>query len=457
MQYKKNDAIYDARVLGKKKMFLLGWQHVFAMFGATVIVPIITGLSVSATLLLAGIGTLLFHLITGGKVPAFLGSSFAFIGGYASITQAGASMGLSAEQALPYACVGVFSAGMVYIIFATFFAVYGVKKVMRFFPPIVTGPIIISIGLILSGTAISSCNINWPTALVAIIIIITTSIWGKGMIRIIPILLGVTGSYIFATFMGEVDFTAFRNAAWIGFPVKYEDTVFSLMDEPNWNLLFTSIVVMVPVSIATIIEHIGDMCAISSTVAENFLEKPGLHRTLIGDGIATSFAAIFGGPANTTYGENTGVLNLTQIFDARVVRIAACIAICFSFSPKFASLINTIPTATIGGVSLILYGMISAVGLRNMVENKVNFSSTRNVIIAAVVLVLAIGVKYGANDSINFGVTSLSGLGIAAVTGILLNFILPGRDYEFQENSPEGTAVDFSSAPTTVITGSEEE
>ena len=418
-------------------MGILGLQHMFAMFGSTVLVPAITGLSVSATLLFAGIGTLLFHLITKFKVPAFLGSSFAFIGGYAAVVQMGAASGLSAAQALPYACAGVFCAGLLYFVMSGLFAMFGTGRVMRYFPPIVTGPIIIAIGLTLSGSAISSCSQKWWIALVAIAVIVICNIWGKGMIRIIPILLGIFVSYIAAALTGNVDFTAVKEAAWIGLPFRYEDTMFSLFGNADKSLLLSSIMAIVPIALATMVEHIGDMCAISSTVGKNFLSDPGLHRTLIGDGLATSLASLFGAPANTTYGENTGVLNLTKVYDPKVIRLAAIFAILFSFSPKFSALISAMPAATVGGVSLILYGMISAVGIRNMVESSVDFSKSRNVIVASLILVVAIGVKYGAGDSITFGAVSLSGLAVAAIAGIILNAILPGNDYKFESKKDE--------------------
>ena len=429
--------IYDAQTLGRGKMLTLGLQHMFAMFGATVLVPVLTGLSMSATLLFAGIGTLIFHLLTKMKVPAFLGSSFAFLGGYASVVAMGADQGMSAAQSLPYACFGVFCAGILYFILAALIAAFGVKKVMRFFPPIVTGPIIIAIGLTLSGSAINNCQTNWWIALLAIVIIIVCNIWGKGMIKILPILLGVLGSYIVAACFGLCDFSAVKEAAWIGFPFKMQDTVFAVFKNPNWGLLVSAIITIVPISLATMMEHIGDICAISSTVGKNYLGDPGLHRTLMGDGLATMLASLFGAPANTTYGENTGVLNLTKVFDPRVIRLAAIFAIILSFCPKFSALIGAMPASTIGGVSLVLYGMISAVGVRNMVDNHVDFTSSRNVIVAALILVLAIGIKYGANDALPIGFTTLSGLATAALVGVILNAILPGKDYEFNADTPE--------------------
>ena len=443
-----SQAIYDARTLGKGKMLTLGLQHMFAMFGATVLVPVITGLSMSATLLFAGLGTLIFHFLTKMRVPAFLGSSFAFLGGYAAVVSMGAAQGLTASESLPYACIGVFSAGIIYFVLAGFIAAFGAKKVMRFFPPIVTGPIIIAIGLSLSGSAIQNCNTNWWIALLAIAIIIVCNIWGKGMIRIIPILLGVLGSYIVAACFGLCDFTAVKDAAWVGVPFHWNDTAFHVFQNPNWGLVVSAVIAIVPISLATMMEHIGDMCAISSTVGENYLENPGLHRTLMGDGLATMLASLFGAPANTTYGENTGVLNLTKVYDPRVIRIAAVFAIILSFCPKFSALIACMPASTIGGVSLVLYGMISAVGVRNIVENQVDFTKSRNVLVAALILVLAIGIKYGAGDAINLGFTSMSGLAVAAIVGVLLNAFLPGKDYEFGANPQGDKAVDFEINPS---------
>ena len=438
----KQQAIYDARTLGSGKMLTLGLQHMFAMFGATVLVPVITGLSMSATLLFAGLGTLIFHLCTKMRVPAFLGSSFAFLGGYAAVVSMGAQQGLSAAESLPYACIGVFSAGIVYFVLAGLFAAFGAKKVMRFFPPIVTGPIIIAIGLTLSGSAISNCNQNWWIALLAMAIIIVCNIWGKGMIKIIPILLGVLGSYLVAACFGLCDFSAVKEAAWIGVPFHWENTAFHVFQNPNWGLVVAAVIAILPISLATMMEHIGDMCAISSTVGINYLEEPGLHRTLMGDGLATMLASLFGAPANTTYGENTGVLNLTKVFDPRVIRIAAVFAIILSFCPKFSALIACMPAPVIGGVSLILYGMISAVGVRNIVDNQVDFTSSRNVIIAALILVLAIGINYSIG-AIDLGFTKLSGLAVAALVGVILNAVLPGKDYEFGANAQGDKSVDF--------------
>ena len=443
---KKNlgqDAIYDARELGVPRMLVLGLQHLFAMFGATVLVPILVTkyglpLSIQTTLLFAGLGTLLFHLCTKLKVPAFLGSSFAFLGGFEAVASldVGKFAGMSGEEKLPYALGGIVVAGALYLILALLFKLVGAQKVMRFFPPIVTGPIIILIGLNLSGSAISNASTCWWLALVAIAIIIVANIWGKGMVKIIPILLGVVGSYIVALIAGQVDFTEVGKADFVGL----QQFVIAKFD-------LTSILVMAPIAIAAMMEHIGDMSAISSTTGKNFIADPGLHRTLLGDGLATMVAGMFGGPANTTYGENTGVLALSRVYDPRVIRLAALYAIILSFSPKFDALVNSIPTAIVGGVSFILYGMISAVGVRNVVENKVDLTKSRNLIIAAVIFVSGLG--FSSTGGITFTVggadVTLTGLAIAALAGVILNAILPGNDYQFGVDPQGDKSADLGS------------
>ena len=409
-----NEAVYDASTLGTGKMLVLGLQHLFAMFGATVLVPAITGLNVSTTLFFAGLGTLIFHLITGRKVPAFLGSSFAFLGAFGLVTASGQDIPLT------YSCFGVACSGLMYLILAFFFKQFGAKKVMRFFPPIVTGPIIICIGLSLAGSAITNCQANWFVALVAIGVVVAANIWGKGMIKIVPILLGVVGSYLFAM---VVDPAARANVAatvaaadWFGFPVIWENTALSIFGENlDTGMLLTAVVTIVPISLATIVEHVGDMCAISSTVGKNYVADPGLHRTLVGDGLATTLAALF--------------------------------AMVLAFCPKFAALIVAMPVATMGGVSLVLYGMISAVGVRNVVENQVDFTKSRNVLIAAMIMGLAVGVTYSGAILIPIGsvTISLSGLAVAALVGIFMNAVLPGKDYEFGTNEQGDTSVNFGS------------
>lgn len=439
----RKDAIRDARTLGVPKMLLLGLQHMFAMFGATILVPILVnsyfegeGLSVQVTLICAGLGTLFFHLCTKLKVPAFLGSSFAFLGGFSTIAQLDTAVfaDMTMGEKLPYACGGIVVAGALYLILALVIKVVGVKKVMRFLPPVVTGPIIICIGLSLAPSAVSNASTNWILALIALAVIIIFNIWGKGMFRIIPILLGVVISYAAALIMQAagltnpdgsaiLNFTEVASASWVGLPP------FQLC---KFNL--TAILVMAPIALATMMEHIGDMSAISATVGENFIEDPGLHRTLIGDGLATAFAGMVGGPANTTYGENTGVLELSRVHDPRVIRIAAVFAVILSFIPKMAEIIGSMPSAIIGGVSFMLYGMISAIGVRNVVENHVDFTKSRNLIIAAVILVSGLGFSNGLTFTIAETSITLTGLAIAALAGIILNAILPGKDYHFGDD-----------------------
>ena len=436
-----HEAIYDARQLGTPRMLILGLQHMFAMFGATVLVPILVQgyglpLSIQTTLLFAGLGTLLFHVCTKFKVPAFLGSSFAYLGGFSTVATMPAYEGLDPETKLAYALGGIVIAGLLYLVLALLFKVLGAKKVMRYFPPIVTGPMIIMIGLNLSGSAINNASTCWWLALVAMAIIVVANIWGKGMVKIIPILLGVVGSYIVAVIAGQVDFSGVSEASFLGL----QQFVIAKFD-------VSAILVMAPIAIAAMMEHIGDISAISSTTGRNFIEDPGLHRTLVGDGLATAFAGFFGGPANTTYGENTGVLALSKVYDPRVVRLAAIYAIILSFSPKFDALVNSIPAAIVGGVSFILYGMISAVGVRNIVENQVDLTKSRNLIIAAVMFVSGLGFSSvgGITFTVGGAAVTLSGLAIAALCGVILNAILPGNDYEFGVNVTGDKSADLGS------------
>ncbi len=447
MKMNNNQPIRDAWQLGLPKMLILGLQHMFAMFGATVLVPILVQgyglpLSIQTTLLFAGLGTLFFHLCTKWKIPAFLGSSFAYLGGFSAVAEldSGIYAGMSGEEKLPYALGGIVVAGLLYLGLAGLIKAVGVHKVMRFLPPVVTGPIIILIGLSLAPSAINNASTCWWLALLSIAVIVVANIWGKGMVKIIPILLGVLIPYAVALVTNQVDFSGVAAADAVGI----QPFVLAKFD-------LTSVLVMAPIAIAAMMEHIGDMSAISATVEENFIEDPGLHRTLIGDGIATSIAGLFGGPANTTYGENTGVLELSQVFDPKVVRLAAVYAVVLSFSPKFAAVINSIPTAIIGGVSFILYGMISAIGVRNVVENRVDFTNSRNLIIAAVIMVCGLGFKiWGFNNeysglTFTVGGTSitLTSLAVAAIAGIALNAILPGKDYTFGSDVTKGRSGDF--------------
>ncbi|HCA34131.1 MAG TPA: ABC transporter permease [Lachnospiraceae bacterium] len=456
------EPIYDARKLGVGKMLLLGIQHMFAMFGATILVPILVNnyfggqltaaLTVSVTLFCAGAGTLLFHLCSKFKVPAFLGSSFAFLGGFATIASldTGKYAGMAADEKVLYACGGIVIAGLLYLVLALIVKLIGVKRVMRFIPPVVTGPIIICIGLSLAGSAISNASTNWLLAIIALVTIIIFNIWGRGMFKIIPILMGVVVSYLFALLFQALgmtnpdgsqilNFAPVAASKWVGLP-PFRIAKFDI----------TAILVMAPIALATMMEHIGDISAISSTTGINYIKDPGLHRTLTGDGLATTVASLFGAPANTTYGENTGVLTLTKVYDPAVIRLAAWFAVALSFCPKFAAIIEIMPAEVIGGISLVLYGMISAVGVRNLVETHCDFSKSRNVLIAALILVLSLGISNSAMGAINIPAGSMtisfSGLATGSLVGIILNAVLPGKDYVFDEGEPNDTGVDLQIA-----------
>ena len=442
----KNEAIKDARTLGVPKMLLLGLQHMFAMFGATILVPILVGgyfegqgLSIQVTLFFAGVGTLFFHLCSKMKVPAFLGSSFAFLGGYATMASldTGKYAAMTMAEKFPYACGGVVVAGLLYLVLALIIKLVGVNKVMRFLPPVVTGPIIICIGLSLAPSAVSNASTNWFIALIALGVIIVFNIWGKGMLRIIPILMGVVISYVVALILHLCGVTNPDGTAILNFAGVASASIVGLPPFQICKFDITGILVMAPIALATMMEHIGDMSAISATVGSNFIADPGLHRTLIGDGLVTSLSSLFGGPANTTYGENTGVLELSHVHDPRVIRIAAVFAIVLSFIPKVSEIIGSMPSAIIGGVSIMLYGMISAIGVRNVVENQVDFTKSRNLVIAAVILVCGLGFSSGLTFNVGGTSITLTGLAIAAIAGIILNAILPGNDYEFGKN-PQG-------------------
>ena len=416
--------IYDARKqLGWPQAIILGIQHVFAMFGATVLVPLLTGLSVSVTLFCAGIATLWFHFITKGKVPVFLGSSFAFLGAFASIANGDPAL-------LPYATGGILCAGLVYVVLAALIYALGAKRVMTLFPPVVTGPIIVLIGLILAPSAHNNClsgtlanpgQPRWIISVIAIAVIIICNIFGKGMIKILPILISIIVSYIVAFVAGWTKPLTFNGI--IALPPFHM---------PKFEI--GAIITCVVVALAAIIEHVGDVAAIGATCGKNFIKDPGLTRTLLGDGIGTSIAGALGGPANTTYSENTGVVALTGVYDPFVLRVAAVVAILLSIIPAVDGFINTIPDEVIGGISFVLYGMISAIGLRTLVEHKVDFANQRNVIIAAIILVS--GLAFNSSPAqFRFGTVTLSfgGLACAAVLGIVLNAILPGKDYTFED------------------------
>ncbi|WP_432667536.1 solute carrier family 23 protein [Wukongibacter baidiensis] len=416
------DAVTDLNQVSIQKKIILGIQHTFTMFGATVLVPILTGFDISVSLFMAGIGTLLFHLVTKGKIPAFLGSSFAFIAPVLSVLYLVTGTPQSTDpnvllanplvaDALPYAQGGLVVAGIIYLIMAGLIAVFGVEKVISFFPPIVTGPIIMVIGLKLAPVAIGMASSNWALAIVSFAIVTAVSIYGRGFLKVLPVLMGLTGGYLVALLTGNVDFTPLATAAWVGAP-KFTMAKFS----------FETVMIVAPVAVATMIEHIGDVLAIGTTVNKDFVNEPGLHRTLIGDGLATSISAMFGGPANTTYSENTGVLALTKVHDPFIVRIAAVFAILLGIMPKIGAVIKTIPTSVVGGISIVLFGMIASIGARSLVEHKIDFTKQRNLIISAVILVLGLG---GASLPIPTLNITLEGMALAAIVGIILNKVLP--------------------------------
>ncbi|MDY5703567.1 MAG: uracil-xanthine permease family protein [Lachnospiraceae bacterium] len=447
--------ITDARSLGMPKMLILGLQHMFAMFGATILVPILVnsyfkgeGLSIQVTLFCAGAGTLLFHFFTKGKVPAFLGSSFAFLGGFATVANlnTGIYKDMTMGEKLPYACGGVVVAGLMYLILALVIRLVGVQKVMRFLPPVVTGPIIICIGLSLAPSAINNAKTCWPLAIIALVTVIFFNVWGKGIFKIIPILMGVVISYICAVIFQEgFGMTAADGSSIIEFGAIAKASIISFQPFQICKFDLTAILVMAPIAIATMMEHIGDISAISATCGKDFINDPGLNRTLLGDGLATAFAGFIGGPANTTYGENTGVLELSKVHDPRVIRLAAIYAIVLSFFPKVSELIGTMPASIIGGISFILYGMISAIGVRNVVENHVDFTNTRNLIVAAVILVSGLGFSEGISFTIGTTHVTLTALALASIFGIILNAILPYKDYNFNEkDSSELKREDFN-------------
>lgn len=435
---KKVEGIYDGfKELGTGKMLILGFQHVFAMFGATVLVPLLTGLSVSVTLFCAGIGTIWFYIITKRKVPIFLGSSFAFLGAFASIANGD-------KELLPYATLGVVCAGLIYVVLAILFAIFGAKKVMKLFPPVVTGPVIILIGLILAATAVNSASANWILAVIAIAIVICVNLFGKGMIKILPILIGILGAYVIGCIVTAIkpdlfglpwiDWSPLVGSKIVDIPpfVEYTPLRFLFGAQAFDSAIATNaIVTFVVVALAAMVEHIGDICAIGATCGKNFIADPGLTRTLLGDGIGTSIAGLFGGPANTTYSENTGVVALTKVYDPKVMLIAAVMTIILSFVSIFDAFINTIPWSIIGGISMVLYGMISATGVRTIVENKVDFTNMRNILVAALILVCGLGFNA---YPLAIGRLTFGGLAVAAVVGIVVNAILPGKDYTFDEN-----------------------
>ena len=385
------------------KFFLLSLQHFVAMFGATVLVPLLTGLDPLVALFTAGAGTLLFHTITGGMVPVFLGSSFAFI---APIIMVKEQLG-----DLAYATGGIFVAGFVYLLFALLVWLVGTEKVKRLFPPLVTGPMIVVIGLTLSPVAIQMASQNWLVATVVVVTVILTSVLLKGFWSMIPVLFGVLAGYAVSLPLGLVDVSVVQQSSWLSVP-RF------ILPKFNW----TAIATIAPVSIATVMEHIGDITTNGAVVGKNFFEKPGLHRTLIGDGLATSLAGLLGGPANTTYSENTGVLALTRVYDPRVLRGAAFLAMLVAFLAKFGAVLRTIPTPVIGGISLILFGMIASVGIRTLVNARVDFSKPKNLLVASLILTVGIG-----GATLKIGHVEFKGLSLAAIVGIVANLLVPEK------------------------------
>lgn len=407
--------------ISRGKKAVLGFQHLLAMFGATVLVPILTGLDTSVALLSAGLGTLIFHYVTKRKVPVFLGSSFAFIGALAMTLS---QYGIGAVKG------GVIGAGIVYVIMSLIIQIAGADKVRSFFPPIVTGPVIIVIGLRLSPVALSMAGYSYDAAtqtgsvdttaiLIASIVILTmiaVSIFAKGFFKLVPILVSVIVGYIAASFMGAVDFESITQAGWFGMSQGSWQTITTM---PEFNM--AGITAIAPIAMVIFIEHFGDIVTNGSVVGKDFFKDPGVHRTMLGDGLATITAGILGGPANTTYSENTGVLAVTKVYDPSVLRLAAVFAVILSMIGKFGALINSIPTAVMGGVSIILFGMIASVGVRTMVEAQLDFAHSRNLIIGSLILVTGIAI----DNIFVWGTLSISGLAIAAFLGIVLNKVLP--------------------------------
>lgn len=401
--------------ISTKTKLVLGMQHVLAMFGATVLVPFLTGLNPSVALLTAGVGTLLFHLCTKGIVPVFLGSSFAFIGAISLVLK---GEGIGAVKG------GVISAGIVYILMSLVVKKFGVEKVKSFFPPVVVGPIIMVIGLRLSPTALNMAGYSnghfdvksLIVALLVVICMVTISVLEKSFFRLVPILISVIVGYVAAVLLGMVDFAPLHMANWIGFS---GEGLRDLLTLPHFT--FTGVLAIAPIALVVFIEHIGDITTNGAVVGKDFFKDPGIHRTLLGDGVATIVAGFLGGPANTTYGENTGVLAVTKVYDPAILRIAACYAIVLSFIGKFGVILQTIPVPVMGGVSIILFGMIASVGVRTLIEANLDFSHSRNLIIASLIFVLGIAI----DNIVIWRTVSLSGLAIAALVGVVLNRILP--------------------------------
>ena len=406
-QSKENLAQLKEDGITRNRLFILALQHMFAMFGSTVLVPALTGLNPAVALFTSGLGTLIFHLITGGKVPAYLGSSFAFI---APIIAAQNQFGRDG------AMLGIITVGLVYALMSVVIRLLGTEFFRKLLPPVVIGPVIITIGLGLAPTAKDMASEHLLVAFVTLAIAVGVSVFAKGIIKVIPILLGIMGGYTFAAFLGLVDFAPVMEASWFALPKFALPTV-------SGNL--RAITLVAPIALVTMVEHLGDVVAISSTVKKDFIEEPGLHRTLLGDGIATLVAGLFGGPPNTTYGENVGVLALTKVYNPVIIQLTAVIVILSSFVQKVGILIQTIPTAVMGGIVFLLFGMIASIGLRTLVENNVDLSKNRNLVIVSVTLVVGIS-----NLTLSFAGLEFGGMGLAAIVGIVMNLILPEIEKE---------------------------
>jgi len=398
MKYSQNQPLTDTS--NPIKRIIIGIQFLFVAFGATVLVPLLIDIDPAVALFTAGVGTLIFHIITKGKVPVFLGSSFAFIAPIIAATKI---------YGYPGTLGGIIAVGLVYGVVSAIIKLWGLRVIEKIFPAVVVGPVIMIIGLSLASVGVDMAKTNWTIALIVLATAIIIVSFTKGLIKLIPIFIGIIVGYIVSIIYGLIDFTLVNDAAWFAFP-KFTTPEF------NWG----AILYMIPVAIAPIIEHIGDMYAISSVAEKKFVKDPGLHRTLLGDGIATAFAGFFGGPPNTTYSEVTGAVALTKIADPRVLRIAAVTAIIFSLVGKVSAILKTIPAAVLGGIMLLLFGMIASIGIKTLIDNKIDFSITRNQVIVSVILTIGIG-----GAQLSYGNFSLAGIGLASVVGVLLNLVLP--------------------------------
>lgn len=393
------------------RMIPLSFQHVFAMFGATILVPLLTGLNPSVTLFCSGLGTLIFHLVNKGKVPAYLGSSFAFIAPIIAVSKTYGVQG---------AFAGMIGAGLVYIVVFVIIALVGLRWIDRVLPPVVVGPIVMIIGLSLTPTAIKEAEHGLITALITTAIVIVTAVFGRRFLKIIPILVGVVGGYIVASLSGQVDFATINKAAWIALPNL------TIVTGHLPTLAWGAVAVIAPVAVATMVEDVGHLLVIGDTVERDLMHKPGLHRVLLGNGIATAVAGFLGGVPETTYGENIGVLAITRVFSSRVIQGAAVIAILLSFVQKFGAAIQTIPQPVLGGVTIILYGMIASVGMRTLIENRVNLTTNRNLLIVSVILSAGVGgLVLQFSPQFEF-----AGIATAAIFGIILNLVLPREKEE---------------------------